>query len=69
MKNESNWIGIGICHKDIIEKNNFFCEADKISNKGHGTYMISNNGGTWHNYSSEFNNKVKSFTFRKRDIV
>lgn len=40
----SNWIGIGIAHKNIIQNKGYIFDHSKI---GHGTYMISANAGTW----------------------
>jgi len=36
---------------------------------GHGSYMISSNGGTWSNTDSTANNTVKAFKFAKGDII
>lgn len=52
----SNWVAVGMCHKDIVATKGY---AFNFSNLGHGGYMISANGGTWSNSSNEFNNKVK----------
>ena len=52
----SNWIAIGICHKNIVVSKNY---TFNFSSVGHGAYMISANGGTWSNNNAEFNNKVK----------
>lgn len=62
----SNWIAIGICHKNIIKSKNF---TFSFSTLGHGAYMISSNGGTWSNHQSGFNNVVKAFKFAKGDVV
>jgi hypothetical protein len=56
----SNWVAVGMCHKNIVATKNY---GFNFSNLGHGGYMISANGGTWSNTSSEYNNKVKVFLF------
>jgi len=40
--NPSNWIGVGICHKNIIKAKNYNFTFSQL---GHGAYMISSNGG------------------------
>lgn len=52
----SNWIAVGICHKNIVVSKSY---QFNFSSLGHGGYMISANGGTWSNNNIEFNNKVK----------
>ena len=56
----SNWIAVGICHKNIVVAKNF---TFNFSSLGHGGYMISANGGTWSNNNIEFNDKVKVMLF------
>lgn len=52
----SNWIAVGMCHKNIVVGKNY---TFNFSALGHGGYMISANGGTWSNNNAEYNNKVK----------
>jgi len=54
IKNASQWIGIGICYKGILLKNNLKFEHDCI---GHGTYMMSSNGFSW-NSTNKSENKI-----------
>lgn len=42
----SDWVAVGICHKDIVVKNKY---GFNFSNLGHGGYMVSSNGGVWSN--------------------
>ena len=42
-ENTSNWLGMGVCHKNIVQSNNY---QFNYSTLGHGGYMISSNGGT-----------------------
>ncbi len=42
----SNWIAVGICHKNIVVSKLY---TFNFSTLGHGAYMISANGGTWSN--------------------
>ena len=41
----SQWVGLGICFKDIVEKNNF--DLVNYTNAEHGGFIISSNGYTW----------------------
>ena len=52
----SNWVAIGMCHKNIVNSKGY---AFNFSSLGHGGYMISANGGTWSNSNADYNNKVK----------
>lgn len=52
----SNWVAVGMCHKNIVATKGY---TFNFSSLGHGGYMVSANGGTWSNTSSEYNNKVK----------
>lgn len=49
VRSTGGWIGIGLCHKNIIKSMNYDFFFEYI---GHGCYMISANGGSWsHNDS------------------
>ena len=55
-----------MCHKKIIISRNY---NFSFSTLGHGAYLVSSNGGSWCNISSELNNTVKAFKFTKGDII
>ena len=40
----ANWMGVGICIKDVIETNKYEFNHGK---PGHGCYCMSSNAGTW----------------------
>ena len=40
----TNWVSIGMCHKNILVQKNFVFDYKTI---GHGCYMISSNAGSW----------------------
>ena len=63
---DSEWIGIGICNKNIIQKKNYQFNYSAI---GHGAYMISSNGGSWSSTDNYYNNIIKSFKFYEEDII
>ncbi|EGR30403.1 hypothetical protein IMG5_133020 [Ichthyophthirius multifiliis] len=65
-KSLNAWIGIGICLRNILQKNNF--KFDNI-NLGNGCYMISSNGQCWSHSSKEDNKIFKSFVFKQDDVV
>jgi hypothetical protein len=44
VKSTESWIGVGVCHKDILMAKNYDFYYENI---GHGCYMISANGGSW----------------------
>ena len=41
-ENNSNWLAVGLCHKNIVQSNNY---QFNYSTLGHGAYMISANAG------------------------
>ena len=43
-ENNSNWLAVGLCHKNIVQSNNY---QFSYSTLGHGGYMISSNGGNF----------------------
>lgn len=66
IQDTNNWMGIGVCHKKIIDSH----ECVFLHNsKAHGCYMINSNGSVWSNKEPELNSSVKSFKFKKGDIV
>lgn len=52
----SNWVAVGMCHKDIVAGKNY---GFNFSTIGHGAYMVSANGGSWSNTKVDQNNGVK----------
>jgi hypothetical protein len=52
----SNWVAVGVCHKNIVASKNY---GFNFSSIGHGAYMISANGGSWSHSKVEHNNSVK----------
>jgi hypothetical protein len=58
LRSTGDWIGLGVCHKKIVQANNYTLDFDHI---GHGGYMISSNGGSWSNHDIDNNNVVKVF--------
>lgn len=43
-ENSSNWVAVGLCHKNVVQANNY---QFNYSTLGHGGYLISSNGGNW----------------------
>ncbi len=69
----SNWVAVGMCHKNIVVGKNY---GFNFSAVGHGGYMISANGGSWSNTKFEANNCVKvndlftqAFKFMTNDVI
>jgi len=65
-KSSSNWIAIGLGHKNVLTKNKFLFDFTTI---GHGCYMISSNAGSWSHVTEDLNNKVKAFSFNEGDTI
>ncbi len=42
----SNWVAVGMCHKNIVVSKAY---GFNFSSIGHGGYLISANGGSWSN--------------------
>ena len=45
-ESHSNWVAVGMCHRNIVKSKNF---GFNFSSIGHGGYMVSANGGSWSN--------------------
>jgi hypothetical protein len=56
----SNWVAVGMCHKNIVVSKSY---GFNFSSIGHGGYMVSANGGSWSNSKYEQNNSVKVFIY------
>lgn len=65
VRSTGGWIGLGLCHKNIVNTKNYDFSFDMI---GHGCYMISANGGSWSHSDYEQNNIVKVILFLTKDI-
>ncbi|KAL4436299.1 hypothetical protein ABPG74_015890 [Tetrahymena malaccensis] len=66
VKHIANWIGFGVCLKNVLEKKAYKFE---YNNTGHGAYLISSNGYSWSHSSKEDNMANKSFVFSNDDII
>jgi len=66
VKNIANWIGFGVCLKNVLENKAFKFDYNSI---GHGAYMISSNGYSWSHSSKEDNMANKSFLFANEDVI
>ncbi|CAD8117262.1 unnamed protein product [Paramecium sonneborni] len=62
----AGWIGIGVCHRDIIASANY---KFNYTNIGHGSYLISNNAYSWSHLQKDLNSAHKSFDFGVGDII
>ncbi|CAD8082973.1 unnamed protein product [Paramecium primaurelia] len=62
----AGWIGVGVCHRDIIASANY---KFNYTNIGHGSYLISNNAYSWSHLQKDLNSAHKSFDFGVGDIV
>lgn len=64
-ESSSNWIAVGMCHKNIVANKNY---GFNFSSIGHGAYMVSANGGSWSHTKIEQNNSVKVITHLVRHL-
>lgn len=63
----SSWLSVGAAYARPIQRANFELET---SNTGHGAYVISFQGYSFHSDSSEMNSYYhSSFSFKEGDIV
>ncbi|CAD8083564.1 unnamed protein product [Paramecium primaurelia] len=62
----AGWIGIGVCHRELIVNANF---KFNYTNIGHGSYLISNNAYLWSHLQKDLNSAHKSFDFGVGDII
>ena len=62
----TSWISLGICHENIVKNALFYFNTGSI---GHGAYVISNDGYTWHNTSSALNSFYNGWSFEQNDII
>ena len=56
----SKWIGLGICHKNVLESLKYELDFEK---EDHGLYIISSYGMSFSNLEKGNYNKNKSFKF------
>jgi len=66
--NAANWVGLGICFKNIVEKNKF--DFVNYSAAQHGGFVISSNGYNWaHNNPSQNSNQTYGISFTTSNII
>lgn len=60
-----SWLGVGVCNAEtIINANYGFKPAES-----NGSWMVSNNGGTWSPTEKTKNNVISAFTFAINEII
>ena len=62
----SSWLSIGVAYLSFAKKNNYYFNTGSV---GHGGYMISFNGYTWHHTDSSLNSNYTSFSYNQGDTV
>jgi len=66
VKKYVGWVGLGVCHKNIIQTANFKFNYTTV---GHGSYLISNNAYSWSHLEAALNSSNKSFDFVVGDTI
>ena len=61
------WVGIGNAEENNLPS--YSMTAINISTLGHGLYLISHNGYTYHHNDAEINLKVKGMNFKGGDKI
>ncbi len=61
-----SWISIGIVYLSFAKKANFYFNTGLV---GHGGYLLSNNGYSWHHTDSTLNSFYCQWNFVMGDIV
>ena len=61
-----SWISLGVGYLNYVKKSNYYFNTGST---GHGGFLISNNGYTWHHSDSSFNSYYASWDFTEGDVV
>jgi|LakMenEpi03Aug12_release.lakeMendotaPanAssembly.Ray.scaffolds.fasta_scaffold123066_1 hypothetical protein len=61
-----SWICIGICYKNIIQAANYYFNTDDC---GHGAFLISNDGYSWHHTDSTLQSFYHQWNFVQGDVL
>ena len=61
-----SWIALGICHGNLAKSANYYFNTATV---GHGAYMVSNDGYSWHHGVSTLNSFYNSWGFDVGDVV
>lgn len=62
----TSWITIGVCHEKIAKDASFYFNTGST---GHGAYVISNDGYSWHHTTSSLNSYYNNWMFQQNDVV
>lgn len=61
-----SWIGLGICNKQHVKNASYYFNTDDI---GHGSYLMTNDGYSWHHTDSSINSQIQNVLFQTNDVV
>jgi hypothetical protein len=62
----TSWITIGVCHEKIAKTAAFYFNTASV---GHGAYVVSHDGYSWHHTVSSLNSYFNNWTYQQGDIV
>jgi hypothetical protein len=56
----TSWISVGVCFGNIVKNNKYYFNTGST---GHGAYVISNDGYTWHHSNYSLNSFYNGWNF------
>ena len=62
----SSWLSLGVCYHSFAKKANYYFNTGSI---GHGGFLISYNGYSWHHTDTSLNSNVVAFNFAQGDTI
>lgn len=61
-----SWITLGVCHEKIAKAAAYYFNTASV---GHGAYVVSHDGYSWHNTVSSLNSFFNNWTYQQGDTV
>lgn len=61
-----SWLSVGVAYLSFAKTANYYFNTGSI---GHGGYLISNNGYSWHHSDSALNSFYEQWSYVQNDIV
>jgi hypothetical protein len=62
----SSWLSVGVAYVGIARKANFYFNTGSL---GHGGFLLSYNGYSWHNSDSSLNSNYVTFNYTQGDTL
>lgn len=61
-----SWLSLGVVYDSFAKKANYYFNTGSV---GHGGYLISNNGYSWHHSDSTMNSHYQQWSYVQGDTV